>query len=64
MQFSKVGFGSLVIGLVILLAVWWFNFQSYDLVQTALWMGAYAIVGGLIWVGILLAVLGILMLVV
>ena len=64
MQFSKVAFGSVLVGLLILAGIWYFAFQSSDVMGSLVSMGVYAVVGGLVWVGLVLAILGILMIVV
>jgi len=64
MQFSKVAFGSVLVGLLILAGIWYFAFQSPDVMGSLVSMGVYAVVGGLVWVGLVLAILGILMIVV
>lgn len=64
MQFSKVGAGSLVFGLVFLAAIWQFGFSSPNVLHGVLTMLITAIVGGLIWFGLFVAVVGLLMLLV
>ena len=57
MEFSKTAIASLLLGIAVLLASWyaWFaQLDTYMMVTTAL-------VGGVIWFGIALVVLGLLM---
>ncbi|MFH0835348.1 MAG: hypothetical protein V1881_03315 [Candidatus Micrarchaeota archaeon] len=57
MEFSKTAVVSLLIGIVVLLASWyaWFaQLDTYMMITTAL-------VGGVLWFGIALVVLGLLM---
>lgn len=64
MQFSKVAFGSLLAGLLLLAGLWYFVYQSADLAASLVNMALAAVYGGLVWVGVLLFILGFLMLVV
>jgi hypothetical protein len=67
MAVNKVGFGSLVIGLLIVLGMWYFVFYPQapaNVVQTIVNAIIITVEGGVVLFGLLLFVLGILMLII
>lgn len=64
MQFSKVAAGSVVLGALILIVVGLFAFPIADPIQNILAIGTALLVGGLLWAGLILVILGLLMMLV
>ena len=63
---SKLGIGALAIGLLIILAEWFLFFAPKAGAGAGVLMTflAYLLVGGLLWLGIILIVIGILILII
>lgn len=64
MVVSKMGFGSIIAGLVLLIAIYFLGFQQPSLLSAAWAMIASAVVGGFILAGVFLVILGILLIVI
>lgn len=63
MGVNKIGLGSLLVGLILVLAVWFLAFASKGVTAGFVALITTAIVGGVFWVGIALIILGLLLLV-
>lgn len=63
MGVNKIGLGSLLLGLILVLAVWFLAFASKGVIAGLVALITTAIVGGAFWVGLALIVLGLLLLV-
>jgi hypothetical protein len=62
---SKLGIGSLIVGLLVILAEWFLFFAPKAAAGSVLMsLLTYLLVGGLLWLGIILVILGILILVI
>ncbi|MFH0974079.1 MAG: hypothetical protein V1817_04820 [Candidatus Micrarchaeota archaeon] len=65
---SKLGIGALAVGLLILLAEWFLFFApkagTGALTGVLMAFLAYLLIGGLLWLGIILIVIGILILII
>ncbi|MFH1779605.1 MAG: hypothetical protein ABH803_00475 [Candidatus Micrarchaeota archaeon] len=60
MASSKIGWFSLIIGALILAGTWYWQFSNAALVESLLAMLGYLLIGGLLWIGLLVTLLGIL----
>lgn len=62
---SKLGIGSLIVGLLIILAEWFLFFAPKTAGGSVLMaLLGYLLVGGLLWLGIILVILGVLILII